>query len=390
MKICYLCADLGIPVAGHKGASAHVRGLVRAFTELGHEVLLVSPRADGAEDLGVPLGKVRVPGITDAALALDNVRVARALGHVWNNAAVEEALMKALSSGAHVLYERYSPFALAGALVSRTLGIPHVLEVNAPLAWEGEQFRKQALLEAAAFAEKAAFDSACRIIAVSRELREALVAQGVAADKVIVVPNGVDADLFAPNGDARREGLDGKVVVGFVGGLRPWHGIEMLADAFRALAPDPRFHLLVVGAGPLSKAVQALSQELPGRVTHVGAVPQAEVPALVRAMDIAVAPYPRLDRFYYSPLKVLEYLSAGRAVVATRIGQLTELVRHGETGLLVEPGDASGLAGAVKTLADDESLRRGLGARAAEEIRLAHSWRHRAAVIIREIEEAIA
>jgi glycosyltransferase involved in cell wall biosynthesis len=362
--------------------------LVRAFVRLGHQVTVIASRSE--DDIGAPVRLVRVPDIVEAVKDLPTQmprgagdrRVARALGHLWNNVAVETALHDLLKDGAaDVLYERYSPFGGAASLIAPRLGVPHVLEVNAPLAWEGREYRRQALQEAADLIEDLAFRSAGLIIAVSSELKAALIDSGADAAKIAVVPNGVDVDLFQPQGTARRDGLDGKFVVGFVGSLKPWHGVEVLAAAFRRLADDRRFHLLVVGHGPLDKELEALGEDLPGRVTRVGGVPHGEVPAYLRAMDLAVAPYPALDRFYYSPLKVLEYMAAGRAVVASRIGQLGEVLRDGETGVLIPPGDPAALAGAIRRLADDEGLRRAMGQAAHEEARRMHPWTERAARI---------
>lgn len=390
MRICYLCADLGIPLAGSKGGSAHVRGLVRALGELGHEVVVVSPSAlngGNAESIAAPVIQIHVPEIAGAVSEMADRHLARALGHLWNNVGVEKALLEALKDHQpELIYERYSPFGVAGVLLARRMGIPHVLEVNAPLAWEGTQYRHQALAEAADGIERLILASTTLIVAVSAELRDMLIANGVEAAKVLVVPNGVDVQLFAPAGPSRRNGLGDKVVIGFVGSLKPWHGIELLADAFRRLGSDPRYHLLVVGHGPLAKVVEALSAELPGRVTLAGAVAHGEVPPYLRAMDIAVAPYPLLERFYFSPLKVLEYMAAGRAVVASRIGQLQDLVRSGQTGLLVEPGDPQALAEAIQRLASDEALRRALGEAAATEARRAHRWTDRAALIVDRVE----
>lgn len=383
MRICYLCADRGIALAGHKGASAHVRGLVSALAALGHEVVVLTPCADGEPAIGARVVPIPVPEIVEGISSAGDPRLARALGHLWNNVAVERALRDLLPAyGLDLLYERYSPFGIAGGLTARRMGIAHLLEVNAPLAWEGGRYRRQALPEAAAFLERAAFGSASLIVAVSRELRETLVAGGVPASKVVVVPNGVDVDLFTPEGKAYRDGLEEKFVVGFVGSLKPWHGVDVLAEAFRQLAADPRFHLLVVGDGPMAKVIESLGRELPGRVTWVGPLPHVEVPKYLRAMDVAVAPSVPLERFYFSPLKVLEYMAAGRAVVACRIGQLGELVRAGETGCLVPPGDPAALAQAIRGLAADERLRHALGAAAAAEARRAHRWTQRAAEIV--------
>lgn len=381
MRICYLCADLGIEIGGHKGASAHLRGLVKAMDGLGHDVLVVSPNPGDTEVTVVP---TQVPHVAKAVRSSDSNRpLARALGHLWHNVAVERTLNEVLPSfGADLLYERYSPFGVAGGVVSRLLRIPHVLEVNAPLAWEGKRYRQQALSDAAEFLEQTAFATASLIVTVSAELRETLVESGVSADKIRVVPNGVDPDLFSPVGESLPDGLDGKFVVGFVGSLKPWHGVELLADAFRQLVPDPRFHLLVVGQGPMSKVLGGFGKEFPDRLTLVGAVPQRDVPSYVRAMDVALAVYPRLERFYFSPLKVLEYMAAGRAVVASRSGQIAELIDDGETGILVPPADPPALATAIRRLADDEALRRGLGEAAAAEVRRHHTWSQRATQIL--------
>jgi glycosyltransferase involved in cell wall biosynthesis len=275
------------------------------------------------------------------------------------------------------VYERYSPFGAAGGWTCRHHRVPHLLEVNAPLAWEGARHRGQALPEVAGLLERAAFGSTSRIVAVSEELRDQLVEDGVEASKIRVVPNGVDPALFTSRGPTRRCCGDESLVVGFAGSLKPWHGLESLIDAFRALSPDPRFHLLVVGDGPLTGRLEELRREHPGQVTLTGAVPLEDVPAYLRAMDVAVAPYPALERFYFSPLKVLEYMACGCAVVASRIGQLKSLIRHGETGWLVPPGDPAAIADSIRRLASDADLRRILGSRAAEEAHRSHSWQRR-------------
>lgn len=383
MKICCVCADLGIPIGGHKGASAHVRSMLQAFKELGHDVTAVSGRCEGAAEIGVPMIRVPKRRIADALEGKVEARLHRALRHLWNNAAVEEVLARVLEEERpDLVYERYSPFGVAGALVASALGIPHVLEVNAPLAREGAQYRRQALTEAARALEDSAFSATLLIRCVSRQLREELVEAGVGREKIMVVPNGVDPKLFSADGPRYTDSLEGKFVIGFVGSLKPWHGIETLAAAFRMLARDARFHLLVVGDGPLMSALEALRGERPGQVTLVPGVPHGDVPFYVRAMDVAVAPYPRLERFYFSPLKVLEYMAAGRAVVASRIGQLEEMIDDGCTGLLVPPGDAHAFAEAVRSIAEEPARARHFGERAARQARKRHTWTQRASSIL--------
>jgi glycosyltransferase involved in cell wall biosynthesis len=401
MKICYLTADRGIRLQRHNGATAHFRSIVGAFTAVGAEVSVVTASREGGEDLGVPLVRIPTPPITDAFLSDAEAanrggeddrrrkRVAHALAHIWNNLMVERTLEEVLPRlRPDLLFEVYSPYGAAGGIVARRLGVRHVLNAHAPLAREGAEYRQQALQEAAVALERAAFQYAQLVVTNSKELRDEIAATGVPPSKLAVVPNGVDVDLFAPEGDTYRDGLDGKFVIGFVASLRLWHGVEMLADAFRMLAPDSRFHLLVVGDGPQSRELRKLGREFPGQLTHVGEVPLADVPRYVRAMDAGVAPYPPIQGFYFSPLKVLEYMAAGRPVVGSRIGQMSELVRDGETGLLVPPGDAAALAAALRTLADDGARRQRMGAAAAVEARRQHTWVQRAERIL-ELAEAL-
>jgi glycosyltransferase involved in cell wall biosynthesis len=398
MRILYLCADRGISLDKHNGATAHFRSLVRAFRSLGHELLVLTPSAAPESQFEVPVARIPTPWCLDQLLdELDQPvprdrrerqrerrRVVHALGHVWSNVAVERALVEHVERfRPDFVFELHSPFGVAGPVTCNRLGIPHVLNVHAPLAWEGATFRAQALQEAAEALEQSALLQSRRIVANSREMRDQLVDAGVDAAKVAVVINGVDLELFSPDGRVRRAAPDGAVVVGFSGSLKGWHGVDVLCDAFRkAAAADPRLHLLVVGDGPLRKEVMRLADELPGRVTFTGAIPLCEVPPWIRGMDVAVAPYPRLDRFYFSPLKVLDAMACGVPNVASNIGQIRELLRDGETGLLVPPGDVAALAAALHQLADDAALRERIGRAALREACERHAWTSRAGELV--------
>ena len=387
MKICYLCPDLGIPLDGHKGASAHVRGLVKAFRQAGNELQVITGAAYSGSGMGVPVRSISIPEIAENACRHVEKRMTRALRHLWSNVAIETALSEVIEEfKPDLIYERYSPFSVAGGRVAVHRGIPHVLEVNSPLAREGTQYRNQALPDIANALEKSAFNSTSLIIAVSEDLRDELVATGVEKIKIAVVPNGVDISLFANPGLGTVPEFQDRFVIGFVGSLKPWHGIEILVDAFRVLALDKRFHLLVVGDGPSARVLEKLEQEFPGRVTRIGAVAQEHVAKYLHAMDVAVAPYPQLDHFYFSPLKVLEYMAAGRAVVASDIGQLRYLIRDGETGILLPPGDSNALVDSLRNLNENRSRCLRLGMAAAAEARERHSWAHRAAEILDRVE----
>ncbi|MFE5334267.1 glycosyltransferase, partial [Isoptericola sp. NPDC056573] len=192
------------------------------------------------------------------------------------------------------------------------------------------------------------------------------------------IPPEVEGALAPVNASARRmrQGA-AQFTVLFVGTLKPWHGLDVLIDAFagvRSRVSEAR--LLLVGDGPEREAVLARADALGvgDAVEHAGAVPPSDVPPLLLRADVAVAPYPPLDGFYFSPLKVYEYLAAGLPVVASAVGELSEALEHGAAGVLVPPGDAVALADALVALARDDDRRAALGARAREVAVERHDW----------------
>ena len=397
MKILYLCADRGITLAKHNGATAHFRSLVHAFQCAGHEVVVLTPSDVDSDRLGAPVVRIPTPPLLDDLLRSAQAmpapsreaqrarkRVAHAAGQLLNNVLAEDELQREIERfDPDFVFELYSPFGVAGVFACNRLGVPHVLNVHAPLAWEGATFRSQALQEAAETLEDVAMHEAQRIITNSAQMRDRLVDAGVDQAKVEVVVNGVDLDLFSPDGEVMRAGDESSVVIGFSGSLKAWHGIDVMTAAFRiAAAADSRLHLLVVGDGPLRGEISRLAADLPGRVTHTGALPLEDVPPWIRGMDIAVAPYPPIDRFYFSPLKILDAMACGVCNVASDIGQIPELLCDGETGVLVRPGDADALAEALLATAGDPAMRDRMGRAGLAEARKNHAWTSRVADIV--------
>ena len=351
MRIAYLLPDPGIPVGGVKGASVHVAEITRALARAGNRVLLVAMRAAGSAPDGVDL-VVLDPGPLGRGPGGDAGRIA----------AVERFLAQAEPAirafGPDLLIERLSLFAGGGTDLARRLGVPRLVEINAPVTAEragyqgvadatlGEQLERRALLGAHA-------------VAVSPPLAEWARSRGVA--HVTVVPNGVDVERFAPDparaADVRRSfGIEGADVVGFAGSLKPWHGVDVLLGAAVHLADRrPRLRLLIVGDGPERAGLEAVAAAtLPGRVHFAGPVPSAAMPAHLAAFDVATAPYVMPASgvgFYFSPLKVVEAMAEARPVVASRFGPIEDLLAG--WGRLVPPGDPAALAVALDDALDD-------------------------------------
>jgi glycosyltransferase involved in cell wall biosynthesis len=264
-------------------------------------------------------------------------------------------------------------------------GIPGLLEVNAPLIEEQAEHRGLVHRELAEEVANRSFGAAAALLAVSREVGAYLDGFPTARGRVYVVPNGVNPGRFEGVGGTRGRKEDGTFTVGFVGTLKPWHGLPVLVEAFDLLCQRTRdARLLVVGEGPERETMQA---ELERRVLlqcarFTGAVAPHEVPQLLAEMDVAVAPYPERSDFYFSPLKVYEYMAAGLPVVASRIGQLEDVIEHETNGLLCPPGDPVALAGALDRLRQDEGLRVRLGQEARRSVLRGHTWDSVAARIL--------
>jgi glycosyltransferase involved in cell wall biosynthesis len=279
--------------------------------------------------------------------------------------------------GVDFVYERYSLWSYAGMEFARKAGIPGLLEVNAPLIEEQAQYRVLVDRPGAERVAERVFGAATALLAVSSEVADWLERFGVARGKVHVVPNGVRPERFPENLPASRPAPEGVFTVGFVGTLKTWHGLTILVDAFSRLhSQQPRTRLLIVGDGPERDRIAAdlTVRGLMDAVVFTGAVAPAEVPALLASMDVAVAPYPLLDGFYFSPLKVYEYMAAGLPVVASRIGQLRNLIQTETNGVLVSPGDASALAQALERLSADSALRKRLGGQARRTVLSQYTW----------------
>jgi len=277
-----------------------------------------------------------------------------------------------------LVYERYSLWSFAGMEYAQRMGIPGLLEVNAPLIEEQAQYR---VLVDRAGAERVAervFGAATALLAVSDEVAEYLERYPAARGKVHVVPNGVNPERFSALPPRKVQGGPLETfTVGFVGTLKAWHGVAILVEAFALLhRRHPYARLLIVGDGPERERLGAdvAARGLAEAVHFTGAVASDEVPARLASIDAAVASYPRLEHFYFSPLKVYEYMAAGLPVVASAIGQLEKLITPGVNGLLVPPGDAAALAEALERLCGDHELRARLGLAARAKVLAEHTW----------------
>jgi alpha-maltose-1-phosphate synthase len=368
MRIAYLSTDPGIAYGGSKGAAVHLGELTAGLAREGADVLvLVSRIAPGAPDPPPGATVEALPGSGNGSSAAERIS-AEPDRQAW----LEQRLH---DFGAAALCERLALHSAAGSAAAHRLGIPHLVELNAPLIQEAARYRTLSRPAVADALERSVLRGADLVLAVSGWL--ASYALGRGAGRVAVCPNGVDVDRFAASGTRSSR----PVSAVFTGTLRPWHGIETLAGAWRVLgrAAPP---LTVVGDGPGRR----LLEEAGVHVT--GALPHAQVPAALDAADIGIAPYAADAPPYFCPLKLFEYLAAGLGVVAAEIPGVTELVDE-RTAVLVPPGDPDALAAAVGSLAADRHRRARLG-RAGRALAEEHTWAHRARLVLDAVDASAA
>lgn len=377
MRIAYVNADCGIPIFGEKGASVHIQEMVRAFSCLGCEVRVVATRlGEGLDpDFPAPVLLEPGPGRTEQD---PSGREGKERTYLAAARAVEDRLVALHRDWPFdMIYERYSLWSAAGVRAGARLGVPVIAEVNAPLVPEQAAFRKLVLADTAARIEAEVMTGASALACVSGGVAAYARGRGAARDNVHVIGNAVDTARFRPDVTPDRAGIPADAfVVGFTGSLKRWHGVDTLLEAFRRVrARVPEAHLLLVGDGPKRGWVEGFlaGAGLEGAATLTGWVDHTRLPGLIAAMDVATAPYPETEDFYFSPLKLFEYLAVGRPIAASRIGQIAEIMQGGDRGMLLPPGDVQALTDALVRLAGDPVLRANLAYGAAAE-GAQHSW----------------
>jgi glycosyltransferase involved in cell wall biosynthesis len=289
-----------------------------------------------------------------------------------------------------LVYQRYSLNNYAGLRIARRLGVPFVLEYNGSEIWMGRHWGRPLKYEAlASRIELVNVNAADLVVVVSRAMRDELVGRGASSDRILVNPNAADPDRYNPevNGAAvtTRYGLAGKTVIGFVATFQPWHGAEVLAEAFVHLLRTRRAYrdsvrLLMIGAGPrLASAKHIVAGAgLSDWVQFTGLVPQEQGPQYLAACDILAAPHvpnPDGSPFFGSPTKLFEYMAMGKPIIASNLDQIGEVLRHGETAWMVPPADAHALATGLMRLVEDPILRQALGGAARRDMLAHHTWR---------------
>jgi glycosyltransferase involved in cell wall biosynthesis len=390
LKITYLHYLYGSDTALH-----HVEQFANAARQLGHEVLV------HALNLGVPPESVDGGSAHESTASRLKRRLKPTLSRYlhepkelsWNLRYFGRESEILARERPDVVLVRDNHWNISYAFAARRFDIPVVVEVNSPaeemrlyrhehvhLPWVPERLERWRVRLADA------------VIAVSTPLKEKIVSgAGVPSDKVTVIANGVDVDRFSRDvgPDEQIAGhFPGLPVVGFVGSFQSFHNPEAIGRmAVHLVQRGLRAGFAFVGGGRGMEAVREITRPIAAHTLFLNRVPHARVPRIVRALEVGVLP----DTAYYCcPLKILEWMAAGIAVVAPSYDSIRELIQDGETGVLFPPGDWDTLVDSVARLLGDAEYRGQLGTKAAAHVRESLTWRHNAERVVEVCRAAIA
>ncbi|SFS06567.1 Glycosyltransferase involved in cell wall bisynthesis [Halomicrobium zhouii] len=353
MRILFLTEErISFSDALVRGGAIHVRNVVQGLRERRHDVLLLdwneNPERNFQRSVD-PLSRF-VEGPTRTAVHATHV---------------------ARRHDVDVIVSKTRKTYLPGLIASRAAGVPHVVHVGSsldrPVAGAADRLNV-ASMAARLRAPHDAYFVVCEYI------RDQLLDRGVHRDRIFDVSNAVDTERFHPNDipkpldddyHKRIESLDGDFLLGYVGGLQPYKGLDDLATAFRSTEAD--CEVIVAGDGPQRSR---LERSFGDAATFLGSIPYEQIPALYHEMDVFVLP----SHTEGLPRVVLEAQATATPVIATRVGGIPEVVEDGETGLLCEPKRPSDLAIAIERLATDTSERERLGVNGRDVVQGELSW----------------
>ncbi|WP_299821853.1 glycosyltransferase family 4 protein [uncultured Pontibacter sp.] len=394
MKILYYSSHPNLNLASPSGYGTHMREMIAAFRELGHEVkpVIMGGTSLINSDLAI---KGRSPLKHLIATCVPNYVWESAkdyrLGRFDNYASgVLEKNIKDFQPD--LIYERATYLQTSGVRAANKWRVKHVLEVNSPYVEERKVLQGNSYFtEAGIRAEKLQLESTDKVVVVSSELKEHfMLAHKLDADKFIITPNAIDPakiNFDASRVEALRAGLQlaQKTVIGFVGSIFPWHGVDILIDAFGKVINSGKrdSHLLIVGDGEILPTLKekTLKAGLLDKVTFTGNIPHAEVFNYIQLMDICVM---GKSNWYGSPVKIFEYGAMGKAIIAPDNVPVKDVCKHEENAILIQP-TSENIYTAIDLLISSQQLRNKISNNFKKQVLSQHTWLQNAEKVIAAI-----
>ncbi len=376
MRILYIAA--GIPTPGTLGGSIHTLEVARGLAARGHDVHVVAARRER------PLYQLHLPHLVKlspqryAGFTLYHQDIPKALSLLGLAAVMRLARRLAPD----LIMERYYNFAGAGMIAARRWQIPAILEVNA-LMIDPPQIRKRQIDDALGGPFRRWAEQQCRWAGRIVTPLATTVPPGIPRSRIVELPWGANVETFTP-ASAPPAGPPNIV---FMGSFRAWHGVsDFVRAALLLIERGHPYRFTLIGDGPERPVAEALAAPRAERFTFTGALPHDQLPALLQQAHLGVAPFNtaphpalRAAGFFWSPLKIYEYMAAGLPVVTAAIPPLTAIIREGEEGALFREGDPVDLAAAIERVLADRRAAWMMGQRARMRVVAEFSWQRHCA-----------
>ena len=364
---------------GEEPESIHIGEIVAALTKQGAEVRIVGPAS-----VQYSIGHKRRPTLFGKIKTLIPNAIFELLQLAYNLIAAVRIVRVIWQFQPDLIYERYALFSFTGVFIAKFLGIPFILEVNTPYAQVWSRYYKLHFKALACWLEHRILCAADQVITVTEVQKALLIDQGVDYRRINVCHNAIDPERFAPDqaiSALLKDVAPGQVVVGFVGTMNRWQGMEVFPDVLRdVLTACPCAFFLIVGDGEYRKRLENFCRAngLFHRVRFTGRQPHSEIPALVSRMDIAIL---LNTNAWGSPMKLFEYMAMGKAIIAPRVGSVMEIATNGKTAILIDAGHAQQMIYQIVRLTNDSKARELLGKAARSYVITHHTWDQNAMTI---------
>lgn len=402
MRILYLSPHPTHDTFSDVGYSTHQREMINALRELGHEVIpeiignysyqtVEVGNSDVIEKQQISVrGKMKkfIPtGIWQAAKDI----AMRKHDKGFVRAKFEKAIVE---NQPDVIYERSEMLCSSGVILANKYKIPHFYEVNGPGVEEMAKLEGQSLLETFAHRfEQRKFRLSNGLFTVSSAMKDYLKEEyRVKESKINVMPNAFDPSAFRPlNKEEKAEmkmklGLNSGLIIGFIGSILPFHGVELLIDAFKEVSDiHQQSQLLIVGSGSGFEEMKAYVESAfpPNKVVFTGQVPHADAYKYIDVMDVAVM---ATSNWYGSPVKIFEYGAMNKAIIAPNVDPVRDVMRNEEDGLLID-SNIEQLKVAIIRLLGDSGLRSDLARNFHKKVWDHHTWQQNAKSVVEIIEK---
>jgi glycosyltransferase involved in cell wall biosynthesis len=348
-------------IASKDGQYVHVEEIINALQQQGHEIILVAPKVAENSEFGSDGGFVDT---LKSKLPQWLYEIAEFMYAFYAFIKLSIAIIR---HKPEAIYERYNLFLPSGIWAKKFFGLPFLLEVNAPIYEERKKYDGIALDRLAKWSQAYCWRNADKILPVTDVLADYARDLDVPESQIVVIPNGINHQRFADNTTLPENyAKDGAIVIGFVGFVRAWHGLDRVLNMITALH-EQQCKLLIVGDGPevANLTGQAEALGISDQLFVTGVIPRDGMSRWLNVMDIALQPD---VTEYASPLKMLEYMAKGKAIIAPDVPNIRELLSHQDNALLFDTKDETDFIKHLKASCMNQELRTSLGKEAKKTI----------------------